>query len=61
MNLLSENLSLIVCFYIEGRWKENVRMRLKEIGTNSRYWVESAQDREYWRALANGALNHRVP
>ena len=24
-------------------------------------WVDSAQDRNYWRALANAALNLRVP
>ena len=24
-------------------------------------WVDSAQDRNYWRALMNAALNLRVP
>ena len=27
------------------------RMDLKEIGINTRNWVDSAQDRDYWRAL----------
>ena len=36
-------------------------MDLKEIGINTRNWVESAQDRDYWRALVNLALNLRVP
>ena len=43
------------------RWEENIIMDLKEIGSNTRNWVDSAQDRNYWRALANAALNHRVP
>ena len=33
------------------RWEENVIMDLKQIGINTRDWVDSAQDRDYWRAL----------
>ena len=33
------------------RLEDNIRMDLKEIGFNTRNWVESAQDRDYWRAL----------
>ena len=43
------------------RWEENIRINLEEIGTNAGNWVDSAQDRNYWRALMNAALNHRVP
>ena len=32
-------------------------MDLKEIGINTRDWVDLAQDRDYWRALVNVALN----
>ena len=35
----------------------NIRMDLKEIGMNTRIWVDSAQDRDYWRTLVNAALN----
>ena len=35
-------------------------MDFKEIGINTRNWVDSAQDRDYWRALVNAALNLRV-
>ena len=42
------------------RWVDNIRMDLKEIGINTRNWVYSAQDRDYWRALVNVALNLRV-
>jgi hypothetical protein len=34
---------------------------LKEICFNTRNWVHLAQDRDYWRALVNAALNLRVP
>ena len=42
------------------RWEDNIRMDLEEIGTNTRNWVDSAQDRNYRRALVNAALNLRV-
>ena len=32
-------------------WEDNIRMDLEEIGTNAGNWVDSAQDRDYWRAL----------
>ena len=40
------------------RWEDNIRMDLEEIGINA---VDSAQDRNYWRALVNSALNFWVP
>ena len=43
------------------RWEENIRMDLEEIGINAGNWVYWAQDRNYWRALVNAALNLRVP
>ena len=43
------------------RWEENIRMDLKEISINMRTWVDSAQDKDYWRALVNVALNLRIP
>ena len=39
------------------RCEDNIRMDLKDIGLNTRNWVDSAQDRDYWRALVNSALN----
>ena len=43
------------------RWEDNIRMYFKEIGIGMRNWVDSAQDRDYWRALVKGALNLQVP
>ena len=43
------------------RWQDNIGMNLKEIDINTRNWVDSAQDRDYWRALVHSALNLRVP
>ena len=38
------------------RWEDNIKMDLKEIGVNVRSWIDSAQDRDYWRALVNAAF-----
>ena len=43
------------------RWEDNIRMDLEEIGINGGNLVDSVQDRDYWRALVNAALNLRVP
>ena len=43
------------------RWEDNIRMDIKEIGINTSNWVDSAQDRDYWRAVVNAALNLWVP
>ena len=43
------------------RWEDNIRMALEEIGINAGNWVDSAQDRNYWRALVNAPLNLQVP
>ena len=36
-------------------------MNLEEIGINAGNWVDSAQDRDCWRALVNAVLNLQVP
>ena len=43
------------------RWEDNIRMDLEEIGINAGKWVDSAQDRDYWRALEPpGSISHVV-
>ena len=43
------------------RCEDNIRIDLEEICINAGNWVDSAQDRNNWRALVNAALNLRVP
>ena len=43
------------------RWEDNIRIDLEEIGINAGNWVDSAQNRNYWRALVNAALNFHKP
>ena len=42
------------------KWEDNIRMNLEEIGINTRNSIDSVQDRDYWRALVNAALNLQV-
>ena len=43
------------------RWEDNIRMDLEEIGINAGNWVDSSQNKNYWRALVNVTLILRVP
>ena len=42
------------------RWENNITMNLEEMGINMGNWVDSAQDRDYWKPPVNAALNLRV-
>ena len=46
---------------LRRRSEDNIRMVLEDIGINAGNWVDSAQDRNYGRALVNEVLNLRVP
>jgi hypothetical protein len=41
--------------------ENNIRMGLNEISINTRNCLDSSQDRDYWKALVNTALNLRIP
>ena len=43
------------------RREDDIRMDLKEMGINTRDWIDSAQNRDYWTAFVNTAMNLRVP
>ena len=38
---------------LRRRWEDTIRMALEEVGINAGNWVDSAQDRDYWRDLVN--------
>jgi hypothetical protein len=43
------------------RWEDNIKMDLQKVGSGSMDWIELAQDRGSWQALANAVMNLRVP
>ena len=42
------------------RCEDNIKMDLQEMGGGCGDWMELAQDRERWRALARTVMNFRV-
>ena len=40
------------------RWDDNIKMDLQEVGWGT--WIDLAQNRNRWRALANAVMNLRV-
>ena len=38
------------------RWEDSIGLHLKKY-INKRKWIDLAQDRDYWRALVDAALN----
>jgi hypothetical protein len=44
-----------------GRWEDNIKMDLREIGWGGMDWTDLAQDRDQWTALVNTVKNLRVP
>jgi hypothetical protein len=45
---------------IKGRWVDNIKMNLREIGWSSVDWTDLTQDRGQWRALLKTGMNLRV-
>jgi hypothetical protein len=44
-----------------GRWENNSRIDIKEIGWGGMDWIDLAQDRDQWRALVKTVMSLRVP
>jgi hypothetical protein len=43
------------------RWEDNIKMDVQEVGCVGMDWIELAQDRDRWWALANAVMNLWVP
>ena len=43
------------------RLEKNIGMDFEEIDINTWNWVDSAQDKGYWRVFVNAAFNLRFP
>jgi len=41
--------------------EDNIKMCLQEVGCGGMEWIELAQERDRWRALANAEMNLRFP
>jgi hypothetical protein len=39
------------------RWEDGIRMDLRETGWGNVKWIQLAQDRDWWQALVNMAMN----
>jgi len=44
-----------------GRWVDNIRMDLQEVGCGYMDWIGLAQDRDSWRKLVSAVMNFGVP
>ena len=42
-------------------WEDNIKMDLREVGCDHRYWITLAEDRDQWRAYERAVINFRVP
>jgi hypothetical protein len=43
------------------RWENNIKMDLREIGTDGANWIRLVRDMVQWRAFVNMVMNLRVP
>jgi hypothetical protein len=43
------------------KWKDNIKMDPRKIGTDGANWIQLVQDRVQWRAFVNTVINLRVP
>jgi hypothetical protein len=44
-----------------SRWKNNIKMDIREIGINGANWIRLAQDMARWRTFVNTVMNLRIP
>jgi hypothetical protein len=44
-----------------GRWDDNIKMDLQEVGWGGMGWIDMAQDRDRWWDIVNAVMNFLVP
>jgi hypothetical protein len=44
-----------------GRWEDNIKKDLQEVGCGSMDWIKLAEVRDRWRALVNAVMKLGVP
>jgi hypothetical protein len=43
------------------RWEDNIKMDLREVGTDGSNWIQLAQDGVQWRTFVSMVMNLRIP
>ena len=43
------------------RWKDNIKMNLREVGCDPEDWIALAEDRDQWRAYVRAVMNLQDP
>jgi hypothetical protein len=43
------------------RWKDNIKMDVREIEIDGANWIQLAQDRVQWRTFLNTVMNLKIP
>jgi len=43
------------------RWRDNIKMDVRNKWSGVMDWIHLAEDRDRWRALVNAVMNLRVP
>jgi hypothetical protein len=43
------------------RWKDNIKIDLREVGIDGANWIQLAQDRVQWWVFVNTVMNLRIP
>jgi hypothetical protein len=43
------------------RWKDNIKVDVREIGLNEANWIQLVQNRVHWRTFVNTVMNFRSP
>jgi hypothetical protein len=46
---------------LERRWRDNIKIDLREMAWGCMNWIHQAWGRDQWRALVNTVMNLRVP